>query len=993
MVSMATKTGHKVEEAAEFKPPVLSTTLERETTFSTQLKLIEIPSREFFPMWQSHMDSLLQRGLDYTTGSVWEFVLADCRLQYIDLLKLDGAVEVEFFSFDEDDTFLAVPCECCEEMTWKVNSLGWVKIPTYLNQEAHRIALSNEWWIGLRTSFNASIRSLMQYKLFANRFLRLFIVPVRGEDCMRVIVTSNTPEVLKSFSKSLNDVGARLLACCLISKPPGEFPATLQDVTDGTQETHETEVCEYLNTGDQSPLSESQPISKHLIHCNHTSSCSGRCLETATTGKQLEAKPGSSSVPYSEPPLCDSVMVSVEDGSDSNAMDAAASVPRLSTVQLTTRSEDDALPSAPTLTSADFQKGVPTSTIGQALDAAFAPTENTTNEPVSKPLPVLVRQPSIPDANADFGLHLFPHQKRTVSWMLDIEAGEAEPLFVPQATVFESWYAFSHGFEKSVFHDTVDVMVPHNHRLARGGLVAHPVGSGKTVIAAELINQTLGSGLTLIFVPDHITRQWERELKRFVPGISTTVVKDMVGKTPLEFWLRKNPTANAIIVPHSLVPRLKLSGVLPFRIIIDEPQDTISKSGVYEALLIMGCPRRWLLTATPTPLATMMQLTLGYEETPLCKLRHGSMLSWFVRTRCRRDPPYLCLPVPPLHIHMRPVTLLWQETSVLHSFTMRGDLQSAIRLASFFYFTREQIRRGQADEALPGAKTFRSLDEWVTNHRGKLLTQLQQEERALQRAEERISQEKAAFAEKQSRLDTQEKHVQATTPTAVSSHDGEDASEDVINLEQVFEERDESGVSLGLLRTSLSHRQNIGNIERLLNFLTTISDTVTSDTDCLICMNQLGGRVVSMLPCLHSFCAACAAWLFANSSKSPCPVCRESANRREICTFMCNATQLPTFEDFREKYGSKICLVIQEIIRIHKEFPNDKILVFGQWHDLLRQMKAAMPREVQHCFLDGPLSQRCETIERFRTDSDLRVMLLSSESQSSGIYHSLNSQV
>ena len=115
------------------------------------------------------------------------------------------------------------------------------------------------------------------------------------------------------------------------------------------------------------------------------------------------------------------------------------------------------------------------------------------------------------------------------------------------------------------------------------------------------------------------------------------------------------------------------------------------------------------------------------------------------------------------------------------------------------------------------------------------------------------------------------------------------------------------------------------------------------------------------------------------------PVCHANANRREVCTFICDATQSPSFEEFREKYGSKICLVIQEIIRIHREFPNDKILVFGQWHDLLRQMKAAMPRELKHCFLDGPLSQRCEIIEQFRTDPNLRVMLLSSESQSSGM--------
>ena len=260
----------------------------------------------------------------------------------------------------------------------------------------------------------------MQYKLFAKRFLRLFIVPVRGEDYMRVIVTSNTPEVIKSFSKSLDDVGARLLAHCLISKPPGEFPATLQDVSDGTQETHETEVCEYLTTEDQSPSSEPQSISKSLIfrrsdsHTTSSSLLEGKCLETATTCEQIETKPGSSGVPYYDPPSYDSVMVSSRDGSAHNPMDPAPSVPPLSAVQPTTHPKDDALPSAPTLSSAYLQKGSLTSTGSQGFDSMFAHTEDASNQPVLKPLPVLVRQSSAQDASADFGSHLFPHQKRTV---------------------------------------------------------------------------------------------------------------------------------------------------------------------------------------------------------------------------------------------------------------------------------------------------------------------------------------------------------------------------------------------------------------------------------------------------------------------------------------------------------------------------------------------------------------------------------------------------
>ena len=70
---------------------------------------------------------------------------------------------------------------------------------------------------------------------------------------------------------------------------------------------------------------------------------------------------------------------------------------------------------------------------------------------------------------------------------------------------------------ESMLHESVDVLVPRYSKLVKGGLLAHPVGSGKTVIAAELIGQTLTKGLTVVFVPGHIVKEWEKELRRFVP--------------------------------------------------------------------------------------------------------------------------------------------------------------------------------------------------------------------------------------------------------------------------------------------------------------------------------------------------------------------------------------------------------------------------------------------------------------------------------------------
>ncbi len=223
---------------------------------ATQLQTIEIPSGEFFPMWRSHMDSHLGNAdFEISAYSVWEFALCDCRLQYVELLKLDGAVEVEFLSFDEEDTFLASPCDTDStvgQLTWKVNNLGWIKVPAALDDSAHKIALSNEWWIGLRNTFSSTIRSSVQYRLFANRLFRLFIVPIACEDYMRVIVTTNMPSVLHLLSdpSKHSSVGARFLAHCLLSRPAGEFLATVQNVSDGTQEELETEAFEFLAAED-----------------------------------------------------------------------------------------------------------------------------------------------------------------------------------------------------------------------------------------------------------------------------------------------------------------------------------------------------------------------------------------------------------------------------------------------------------------------------------------------------------------------------------------------------------------------------------------------------------------------------------------------------------------------------------------------------------------------------------------------------------------------
>jgi len=103
----------------------------------------EVDWYPFHQVWQSHMDSM--HGLNYTTGSVWELVVADYWLQYMDLMKLDGAFKWSLALFPGcvggEKTLMKMTPFFCSSLI--VNALrndmefeqSWVKIPMYLNQE------------------------------------------------------------------------------------------------------------------------------------------------------------------------------------------------------------------------------------------------------------------------------------------------------------------------------------------------------------------------------------------------------------------------------------------------------------------------------------------------------------------------------------------------------------------------------------------------------------------------------------------------------------------------------------------------------------------------------------------------------------------------------------------------------------------------------------------------------------------------------------------
>eukprot|EP00731_Ephydatia_muelleri_P007344 Em0003g1592a len=898
-----------------------------------RLRLVEISSHAFFSMWKTRMAEERSRG-EATEGgdSTFEFVAADHRLQYLELLKLDGAVEIQFVSMDDEDTFLGAPSNCRSTLSWRVSPGGWICVPKDLDPDAHRVQLSNRWWAGLKQCLNPALRGLMRYDLFEARFLRLFITPVPGEECVRAIVTTNMPVVVRDLlERGGHSHGGEFLSKCVIARPPGEFPATLDDLFDGNRLEHQADMFR----------------DPELIRLVPPAGGTGDQLTGSVDSPDGEAREDQSSNP------CTAHSCPVATSTQQTATTATAAA---CTVSMATTLEP------PNNTAASASK---------ALQDTH-PQPPLLDRGPARPLPMLVRQTSAGAHAQPTTTHLFPHQQRTVSWMLDVEAGMCDPLFVPQSVLFGTSNAYHRGVWYDVRERSTDFMLSAKVEclcaagggLPLGGVVAHPVGSGKTVIAAEVISRTRHLGPTAVYVPPHITRQWHSELLRFVPGIRVEVVGDTIPLHPI--------TADVLIIPHNLTEAYEwVAKRSPFyRIIVDEPQEVVKKHNVFTSLVRNGATRRWLLTATPDPLPLMMLLALGLDTTVARTLPYDSMLFWFSRTRCRRDPPFLCLPVPPLQVHMHPVTLQWQEMSVLHSFTLQDDLQSAIRLASFFHLVH---RGGGEGGGLHGAKTFVSMDDWVHQHREALLEELTAARMELSRLERQVTFERSAYAEEMKRRGVAE---------GVARIEASGATADVIRIADVVDEED-VGVSFVLLQERSGVSKNVGTLERRLAFLKTVTESITPEAECMICMNALDDRVVSIMPCLHCVCEVCALELFRGASSASCPLCRMSALKKDVCRFVCSPKSV--VEDHTQQtYGSKIACVTAQLLTILDTHPEDKVLVFGQWQDLLRQMCLAMPTGLQYCFLDGPLSQRCDTIEEFRSNPMKRVLILSSESQSSG---------
>jgi len=157
----------------------------------------------------------------------------------------------------------------------------------------------------------------------------------------------------------------------------------------------------------------------------------------------------------------------------------------------------------------------------------------------------------------------------------------------------------------------------------------------------------------------------------------------------------------------------------------------------------------------------------------------------------------------------------------------------------------------------------------------------------------------------------------------------------------------------------------------------------TGNVNCPVCLEEIDAYVGNFLFCGHAICVACTERL----RESRCPICRcevpglqstsGALNRAKPKVVPPRQLSSKQVMEYRSHWSSKMCKMLETLQNIRASSPAAKVIVFSQWDSLRCHVSQALhDRSVKHLNLKGSIFDRSHTLERFRSDPSVSLLLL-----------------
>jgi SNF2 family DNA or RNA helicase len=153
---------------------------------------------------------------------------------------------------------------------------------------------------------------------------------------------------------------------------------------------------------------------------------------------------------------------------------------------------------------------------------------------------------------------------------------------------------------------------------------------------------------------------------------------------------------------------------------------------------------------------------------------------------------------------------------------------------------------------------------------------------------------------------------------------------------------------------------------------------------CAICLDIIDQAVRTN--CRHHFCEECIShYIQVRNGTAPCPLCRASVKLLTLHRVVC---EMPTNEQAVQSTAPfvKIAKILEDVKKM--ALARKKIIVFSQYKNTMRFMKQVLDTQnVRYAYLSGNMAQkkRSKMIDKFQTDEEVNIFLLSVRSGAVGI--------
>lgn len=184
-----------------------------------------------------------------------------------------------------------------------------------------------------------------------------------------------------------------------------------------------------------------------------------------------------------------------------------------------------------------------------------------------------------------------------------------------------------------------------------------------------------------------------------------------------------------------------------------------------------------------------------------------------------------------------------------------------------------------------------------------------------------------------------------------------------------------------------THKNTIASMTCRKKLFEDIEEKIEND-ECPICYGDMNSAILTK--CGHICCEECMKQIIADAPYNiRCPICRTTLQKIDIGYMHANEDdeEEDKESDYYKnvnKWGTKMAWLVQYLENL---FESDKprVIIFSQWKNVLRLVgKVLEEHNINKVYLQGTSAQMASSINKFKTNKKIRVIMLSSDTASSG---------